>query len=464
MLEKYWDKLEFSFESISSVSYLTVAVGENPNVKEYQVAMMENNAINCLLPFERKRTNGRTHFYYNITSRLPLDFYLKRKKLRRNECIKLLSDITGALIGCGGYLLDDGGVVLDIGRIYINPSTAEVSLLYLPVAAETDGTQALREVVLDILLKHADIDEYGSDNFLQRILAFVRGEVFSLPGFFQFLGELMVPREAEGIEWEGNQAVAVLDGSAAKLKPVAGSDSRTREVVPERPAGKVGVWIPGIVGIAGLSQILIGLAIVLGRKFLESLSKDVTVTYAAVIMVVLAVDVLLLKKLKARNLISFSREVPNKSEESGANQGTGNSATSPLHGETQQTPYENALPADADRKPTGAGNTVLLCNVRKEHPVLMGKSPCEQAEIVLDKPDFVIGRLEGQVDYICPNKAVGKVHARIERRDGASYLTDLNSVNGTFVNQERLESNKEYEIKNSDHIAFANSEYVFITW
>jgi hypothetical protein len=87
----------------------------------------------------------------------------------------------------------------------------------------------------------------------------------------------------------------------------------------------------------------------------------------------------------------------------------------------------------------------------------------ERAELVeLAGEDFLIGRLAEAVDYACTNTAVGKVHARISKKDENYYVTDLNSRNGTFINDKRIDCNTEYGLVNKDRVSFANEEYVFV--
>jgi len=83
-------------------------------------------------------------------------------------------------------------------------------------------------------------------------------------------------------------------------------------------------------------------------------------------------------------------------------------------------------------------------------------------DIYIDKDDYIIGRLSGYVDHVLMNNAVGKLHAQMICRNGACYVRDLNSVNGTFVNNKRIDSNKDVELKNNDKLQLANSEFVFI--
>jgi len=82
-------------------------------------------------------------------------------------------------------------------------------------------------------------------------------------------------------------------------------------------------------------------------------------------------------------------------------------------------------------------------------------------EVKINKEEFVIGRMQGSVDYYIPNKAVGKFHAKFIIKDGNFYLIDLESKNGTYINNTKLNPNEMYEVKDGFKITFANSSYMF---
>ena len=86
----------------------------------------------------------------------------------------------------------------------------------------------------------------------------------------------------------------------------------------------------------------------------------------------------------------------------------------------------------------------------------------KEDDIYIDKDDFIIGRLEGYADHILKNNAVGKLHVQVFQRDGACFIKDLNSLNGTFINDVRVDSNKEIELEEKDIIRIANCEYEFL--
>lgn len=89
-------------------------------------------------------------------------------------------------------------------------------------------------------------------------------------------------------------------------------------------------------------------------------------------------------------------------------------------------PPHPAAVADAPR-PAGATRRARLVALNPIDPV--------PAEYSLLKDELSLGRGE-ENDLVVPHASVSRSHARLQRRDGAFELTDLNSTNGTFVDNQ----------------------------
>lgn len=432
------ERMTAAYENSASCSYMVIEADESEQIPDYQVSMLECNRPEYLLPMEIKRENGSTCFYFDITSRLTLEFLLKRKKLKRNEFVRLLADVARPLADCDGYLLKDAGFLLDAGFIYIDPEALKVYMAYIPVRSGENMAEVFKCFVADLILHHASIEEAGSDNFLQRILGFVKRDNFNIRELLGLLEELVcLP-----------QTLQESPNSPAD-KPEA--------ILPEKETTPVGTVIkkdlkPVRLPAAVMSQALIAAAILSCRRFFEGMPGNANVTYGAVVLIVLAADVLLFKKLFYMKATERAPETEKKKAEREVVTAFGE--ISAVSGP--------AAPLSAGARPLMQGKTELLGSMKPVFPLLRRRNSPEFEEIVIDKPDFVIGRLPDQVDHVCKNNAVGKVHALITVRDGSLYIRDLNSVNGTFVNESRIESNKDVEVRDSDCIMLANSEYVLI--
>ena len=54
------------------------------------------------------------------------------------------------------------------------------------------------------------------------------------------------------------------------------------------------------------------------------------------------------------------------------------------------------------------------------------------------------------------------MHGKIIRRKGKDYLIDLNSRNGTMLNEIWINPEEEYELKNGDILVFAQKKFRYV--
>ena len=92
----------------------------------------------------------------------------------------------------------------------------------------------------------------------------------------------------------------------------------------------------------------------------------------------------------------------------------------------------------------------------------------EGREFKIDAPGsegYIIGRSDNDREYLTDidladfdarNKGVSRRHAVLVRYKGQVYVLDLQSVNGTFLNGERLLSEVPYPIQAGDRLSLAN--------
>ncbi len=76
------------------------------------------------------------------------------------------------------------------------------------------------------------------------------------------------------------------------------------------------------------------------------------------------------------------------------------------------------------------------------------------------KENAVIGRSKRSHIYI-DDPHLSKSHARIFLRDGAFFVQDLDSTNGSFLNGRKLPK-QPVRIKDSDKLSFGNVSFIFV--
>lgn len=109
------------------------------------------------------------------------------------------------------------------------------------------------------------------------------------------------------------------------------------------------------------------------------------------------------------------------------------------------------------------GHTVLLKeNKEKSLHYLVALSDGGYEDFSITKFPFVIGKGKDWADGVVPHSLISRIHAQLEELDGEIFLTDLNSTNGTGINEEPLEANQTVQLKTGDIINFAQVYYRFV--
>lgn len=90
--------------------------------------------------------------------------------------------------------------------------------------------------------------------------------------------------------------------------------------------------------------------------------------------------------------------------------------------------------------------------------------PFNNNEDVIDinKNMFIIGSYKENTDYSIDSKLVSRIHASIKKEENKYFITDLNSKNGTFLNNQSLIPNKKELLNNGDIIKISDRKYTFI--
>ena len=78
-------------------------------------------------------------------------------------------------------------------------------------------------------------------------------------------------------------------------------------------------------------------------------------------------------------------------------------------------------------------------------------------EYSLMKDELSLGRGE-ENDIVIPHPSVSRAHARLLRRNGVYELMDLNSTNGTFVDERKVSGSA--SLSNGSRVRFGDVQFV----
>lgn len=435
---------EYSFAVDSSSSYLVLKFNDDIKILSHQVEIISQNPSSAFVPLHIRREDENVSIYYSITSKISLSQYLERKQLNKRELLDLLRSITRNLMLHSNYLLDLSNFVIDEDFIYINPATAEVSLVYVPITCDINALEAYKSFLKDLIVNSVNVDNNAKDNYLQRILNYLKSEVFSLVDFNRFIIEL---RNSGGLNDPMNKSIHVYGGrgineEVAAVGYVSGNETFKKEILRKNGINK------HVLEIA-LLQLLLVLAVVIACLFLISRATWDLASLLGILVIAAALDILIMKRIEGKR----DKQVEAyKSDCDNVIQKVKHNTYKAKHQTISKAP--NVL---------RACDTILVSESASEsHPYLQSMGAHSGERIMINKDKFVIGRLGSMVDYVVQGSTIGKLHAEITANNGIYCIRDLNSKNGTYLNEVRIPSNKECEIKSNDRIRFSNFEYIFI--
>jgi hypothetical protein len=108
----------------------------------------------------------------------------------------------------------------------------------------------------------------------------------------------------------------------------------------------------------------------------------------------------------------------------------------------------------------GTTHTKVL-SVKSEtvSPMLISAEGSER--VFLNKFPFYVGSMQEYMDYVIDRDTVSRFHAKFIKQGEQICLMDLNSTNGTKVNDRELNVRETVLLSEGDRILFADTEYIF---
>ena len=96
----------------------------------------------------------------------------------------------------------------------------------------------------------------------------------------------------------------------------------------------------------------------------------------------------------------------------------------------------------------------------KEHMLILSaiNAPAP-LQLVVDRSEYRIGKNPDMDGVVTFNKFIGRTHCMILKNGSSFSVVDLNSKNGTFINQSRLSPQQPYGLKTGDVLRLANSDF-----
>lgn len=425
-------------------SYLILSGGEEPDTSSYQVRMLMTNQISGFLPCQIQQIDQKMMFYYDVTSRQPLQMILEHRQIGKEMMELLLAQIAAALEQIKNYLLNLDGLILRPDFIFLDASGGQLWFCYYPGNDLTfqDQIRELSEYLLP-KLEHQDRAAVmmGYAFYQKCVEETITTEVFHelLHGGFREWKEQSCGEDQSRKMPE--QEPEPEGGGRRGQTPPDREELLDAFFAPEEPADPASVWNGKraflFLGMAAAAAVLLGILGAAGR---------------------LAEGVMLLGAASGIGLAGFVvkrtvRENREREEE----------MKKYIHAEWQEENHE--APSSGNSREKEPEETVYLNAVSGD---MQGHRGCLVPEentpggtVFLDKEVHLIGKDRDAADILLLSPAVSRLHARLVWEGDTYLLSDMNSRNGTAVEGKLLESGEARALMQGERVRFANLTYCF---
>lgn len=455
--------MKISYRREMRHNYLVVEP-RNKEAQGYKAEMLAENHIQGLLEMEIKYREGQPLYYYDITSRQPLSRILEKRFITREEVCMILIQLQTALTQMEEFFLEEDGILLEPEYLYMDLERFQIGICMVPERGEDFKEQLSK--LLHYILKKVDHKDREAV-----VLAYgLYQESLKESSFMEDLLLLTVGSENEETKDTERDDIDGMDGLREKEGDVETCVS-SEPLLPleESP---VGVTPPALDSqnypLPLKSQVILWMfsAVCLpaflwgikGKEVLFELRYVLLGIDIGLLVLLILIDILILRfscsqdaECASSNLEGEGEEVswrlPYQQEEDDDTFGSiPMPPVDPRPGEMKQETFQTTLLSDASCV-TPFCRLISLCP--------------EEEDISISYYPFVIGKHEDLADYVLSKDTVSRFHLSIERKENQFFVTDLNSTNGTRVNQHSLEANETVEIKQGDELYIADIGYVF---
>lgn len=478
--------------------------GSEPlHVIQYQVDMVMGNRIHGVQTMDVRRKDDQTSIHYDVNGFVPLDQYIAQNRLTAQDFFTLVDSIIHVIANSQTYLLNEESFLMSEKYIFVRNNCREVGLLYIPVDFEQDFARELGNLIGSVA-KNGLMPGEEQKPIVTGILQILQGGSTAILELEKRVKKL---RENSGItapaqvpQITSNQAdfsdfnyyQAPIDASRqappAKLQPEP-KKVKVSQSEPQQPVNKR-KYLLGAVAV--LVLLLAAYSVLKDSPDFQTYIDSYLSMGVGILLILVGVGYVIyrfkkgqeqkadreekqvthhVQKVQQKAQVQFESYKVFQSQPVPAPQGFPDLPPQPV---PQPVPpaKEPDTPAVDDESTVLIEDdaTVLLTQdddstILLEYPttaVLKVDRNGREEVIPVNKPRFYIGR-NRQVVHLCEsdNKNIGRVHALIEYENDLHYITDLDSLNGTFVNGARIDSNVRRQISFKDRVRLANLEYIF---
>lgn len=483
--------MEVTYRRNLHKSYMCVK-GQEEIAEEYELNMIKAEHVPYLLELEVVESDGEKNYLYDISGKQQMEDYLSGKKMGYEMLWKLLSSVRELCNVLPDYLLRENGICLKEEYIYVNLGDGSLSFTYLPFWNESLQDAFAR--CMEQILRKIDHQDQAATELAYQIYQLSLMENISIR---KMLENITVKKEqkTESSECGREFQEAVCENSLEQKAEDAEQKAGKRQYKILSGIWKMTEQEPWLYTFFQYFQPDHAQKKASGEKSLKEENGNGKSLREVICQKKFTREKLLKEKFIGENLLKerFIKEKPSQErlikekpsqerlikekpsqgrlikekslqgrfiKEKPSIEVSGNGKLmkenpfqireDDIFGEKMSGERELSYPTEI----LGADSQEPMGKL-----IYQGHHGC--GDILVEGEDFLLGKNRRQAAGVIDAEGISRIHARISKREGAYYLEDLNSTNGTYLNGEPVAYHQKRKLSKNDRILFAAEEYLF---
>ena len=413
--------MNISFKNNINHSYMVIEKTRDFSEHHFLVKMMMENEIPGLLNTGYEFVNGEYNMLYDISAKQAFSKLFEIRKMSFENLKAFLFSLKGLLRTLGEYLMDPDNIILKQECIFADPEGMQYAFCYYPYY-QGNLLLELREL-LSKMISLVDYEDEKAVRLVYELHTGLQEENATIDNMLKIYGRIA-----------GDQLPKI-----QKVLPPEELISGIQSQTVLKPVGQ-NLMLPQEAERRNIEE----------SSFLEKLKFY----------------------LKGHSFMEILEDLNNRELIQKINQcGRIADLPEPVYTkeaicpeQTKEFEYISMTELDFQdilAEQTSYGGTVLLSAEQKELHKLVGLKEQKDQRFIIQKYPFTIGKAENDSDAFLDEKTVSRTHARIYEKDDGYFIEDLNSMNGTYLNEERLPAYTMTPLAEGDILRFAEAEFCF---
>lgn len=455
-------------------NYMILEVEQKDNnYLEFVKKMMLENKIHGLLPISVRLQDGNEAYYYEINSKQPFSVIFERRNISSKDLILLLKSYFEITKRLEDYLLEIRHLILHPEYIYLHATKMEIEFTFCP-EYEKEEREALRELAEYILTK-TDHTEDKAVKIAYQFYKYTREDNYTLQDIIELVDEesedeknerdIGISQQLTGeiIENKENIFRDELSNNVVEFEKTEFenqfTDEENSKEFEDNTRNKSNKVIATLCSIFSF----VGLGILICEKILGLLSLEPQLEMFVLGITIMSavggiIFSLIANKYKSqkkecveiqtiqKDMIHDEFTVSEKKDKIEKYQ--------VYHTENNNWGYGYEI----EQESFAPGETTVIGQNMVQQNILQRSDGMQYR---MDHFPFVIGRMQQCVDLALTDESVSKMHAKVEKQGDEIYLQDLNSTNGTKINDTLLGINERIKIKSGDRLTFGRITFIY---